>query len=163
MRNKISGFYNFFVLFLGLVVISCENKDSKKESKEFVTFEKYFAKNIFFQDNIHRRNIIFFIPIDGCDDCVNKSISFMKKYPNNFSYVLIAATKPHLRLFEKKFSISKIQNLNAFYDCKDAIRDGIYSGFPYIIQLNERNEIVQKITLNALNIESELLKIEMTF
>jgi hypothetical protein len=144
-----------------LINISCSSKISE-EKGDFLRYNKFLASNKLFNQNniLQSSKIILCIPVDGCEDCVEKCTVFMKKN-KNINYLIMATSKAECKKYKAKNNIEGTYG-NLFFDENAlSLKSGIYSAFPYIIYLDNNFNVENIVPINALNIQKELTQLNL--
>lgn len=142
-----------------VILLSC-SIEKNQNSEDFDRFNKFLnLKKITTNTVVRENKAILFIPVEGCETCVSKCVIFMKNNKKKFS-VILGATRKEIKSFIKKNSIDLKGNLFIDNDAT-SLKIGVYSGFPYILYLDNEMNVKRHISLNVLNIDKELDELKL--
>ena len=101
---------------------------------------------------------LIIVPSDACDGCVRKCLNTISQKPNVL-FILLTTGQKDIFYFKKKFNLTNdaLEVSNVFIETQGiAIKKGVYSGYPYILQIDSEMNVLERIELNALSIEKAL-------
>lgn len=100
--------------------------------------------------------VIFFIPTEGCNGCVDASLTYLKNNQDTekVRYVLSGLSKKDILIKLNEFEIGLSESIHLDIHGKSKSY-GIVNGYPTLVYLS--GNTLKKVVLSADNIESDLL------
>lgn len=127
-----------------------------ERNKDVYGIENYLFNELNFRKGETR--YVIFIPINGCEGCIKKVVTFMQLNDahNAIVYVLCSRSRKEIGLFLSK---NDIQKGNVLLDEGKAISKGLVGSFPVLYDLT-KEMYSERIELNGLNVDSVLLRLQ---